>query len=57
MDNRRKRKLTFSTIGLLFLLSGVEYGEIKKCHFYPFYFSNLINTVEVGVIGSMSVDE
>ncbi|XP_008329481.1 major facilitator superfamily domain-containing protein 8 [Cynoglossus semilaevis] len=28
MDNRRKRKLTFSTIGLLFLLSGVEYAVI-----------------------------
>ncbi|KAM9358374.1 major facilitator superfamily domain-containing protein 8 [Symphorus nematophorus] len=28
MDNRRKRKLTFFTIGLLFLLSGVEYAVI-----------------------------
>lgn len=27
MDNRRKRKLTFFTIGLIFLLSGVEYGK------------------------------
>uniref|UniRef100_A0A3P9HYD1 Major facilitator superfamily (MFS) profile domain-containing protein n=1 Tax=Oryzias latipes TaxID=8090 RepID=A0A3P9HYD1_ORYLA len=28
MDNRRKRKLTFATIGLIFLLSGVEYAVI-----------------------------
>ncbi|XP_029284874.1 major facilitator superfamily domain-containing protein 8 [Cottoperca gobio] len=28
MDNRRKRKLTFFTIGLIFLLSGVEYAVI-----------------------------
>ncbi|XP_076583307.1 major facilitator superfamily domain-containing protein 8 [Chaetodon auriga] len=28
MDNRRKRKLTFVTIGLIFLLSGVEYAVI-----------------------------
>lgn len=28
MDYRRKRKLTFFTIGLIFLLSGVEYGEV-----------------------------
>lgn len=28
MDNRRKKKLTFLTIGLIFLLSGVEYGKI-----------------------------
>lgn len=28
MDNRKKRKLTFLTIGLIFLLSGVEYGEL-----------------------------
>lgn len=28
MDNRKKRKLTFFTIGLMFLLSGVEYGKI-----------------------------
>ncbi|XP_068174891.1 major facilitator superfamily domain-containing protein 8 [Antennarius striatus] len=28
MDNRRKRKLTFLTIGLIFLLSGVEYAVI-----------------------------
>ncbi|XP_051231896.1 uncharacterized protein mfsd8l1 [Dicentrarchus labrax] len=28
MDNRRKRKLTYFTIGLLFLLSGVEYAVI-----------------------------
>ncbi|XP_071342029.1 major facilitator superfamily domain-containing protein 8 [Trachinotus anak] len=28
MDNRRKKKLTFFTIGLLFLLSGVEYAVI-----------------------------
>lgn len=27
MDNRKKRKLTFFTIGLMFLLSGVEYGK------------------------------
>lgn len=29
MDNRKKRKLTFFTIGLMFLLSGVEYGKIN----------------------------
>ncbi|XP_039985666.1 uncharacterized protein mfsd8l1 [Xiphias gladius] len=28
MDNRRKKKLTFFTIGLIFLLSGVEYAVI-----------------------------
>lgn len=28
MDNRKKRKLTFFTIGLMFLLSGVEYAVI-----------------------------
>lgn len=28
MDNRRKRKLSFITIGLIFLLSGVEYGKM-----------------------------
>ncbi|XP_070688672.1 major facilitator superfamily domain-containing protein 8 [Pempheris klunzingeri] len=28
MDNRRKRKLTFLSIGLIFLLSGVEYAVI-----------------------------
>lgn len=28
MDNRRKRRLTFFTIGLIFLLSGVEYAVI-----------------------------
>ncbi|XP_041791154.1 major facilitator superfamily domain-containing protein 8 [Chelmon rostratus] len=28
MDNQRKRKLTFFTIGLIFLLSGVEYAVI-----------------------------
>ncbi|XP_074490660.1 major facilitator superfamily domain-containing protein 8 [Sebastes fasciatus] len=28
MDHRRKRKLTFFTIGLIFLLSGVEYAVI-----------------------------
>uniref|UniRef100_A0A8C8A0P4 Major facilitator superfamily (MFS) profile domain-containing protein n=1 Tax=Oryzias sinensis TaxID=183150 RepID=A0A8C8A0P4_9TELE len=28
MDNRRKRKLTFAAIGLIFLLSGVEYAVI-----------------------------
>ncbi|AWP10833.1 putative major facilitator superfamily domain-containing protein 8 [Scophthalmus maximus] len=28
MDDRRKRKLTFCTIGLIFLLSGVEYAVI-----------------------------
>uniref|UniRef100_UPI0037E9781F major facilitator superfamily domain-containing protein 8 n=1 Tax=Semicossyphus pulcher TaxID=241346 RepID=UPI0037E9781F len=28
MDNRRKKKLTFFTIGLMFLLSGVEYAVI-----------------------------
>lgn len=28
MDNRKKRKLTFFAIGLMFLLSGVEYGKI-----------------------------
>lgn len=27
MDNRQKRNLTFVTIGLLFVLSGVEYGR------------------------------
>lgn len=32
MDNRKKRKLTFFAIGLMFLLSGVEYGKffLKK---------------------------
>ncbi|XP_074523496.1 major facilitator superfamily domain-containing protein 8 [Halichoeres trimaculatus] len=28
MDNRRKKKLTFFTIGLMFLLSGIEYAVI-----------------------------
>lgn len=28
MDNRKKKKLTFFTIGLMFLLSGVEYGKM-----------------------------
>lgn len=28
MDHRKKKKLTFFTIGLMFLLSGVEYGKI-----------------------------
>ncbi|XP_059196764.1 major facilitator superfamily domain-containing protein 8 [Centropristis striata] len=28
MDNRRKKKLTYATIGLIFLLSGVEYAVI-----------------------------
>lgn len=32
MDNRKKKKLTFFTIGLMFLLSGVEYG--KMCLFF-----------------------
>lgn len=27
MDNHQKRKLTFFTIGLIFILSGVEYGK------------------------------
>lgn len=27
MDYRRKRKLTFFTIGLIFLFSGIEYGK------------------------------
>jgi len=32
MDYRRKRRLTFFTIGLIFLLSGIEYGKFsEKC--------------------------
>lgn len=27
MDQHRKRTLTFVTIGLIFVLSGIEYGE------------------------------
>lgn len=30
MDSRREKKLTYITIGLIFLLSGVEYG--KTCY-------------------------
>lgn len=37
MDNRRKRKLTFVTIGLIFLLSGVEYGKISLGRYCGFF--------------------
>lgn len=37
MDNRREKKVTFITIGLIFLLSGVEYGKISSAIKYQYW--------------------